>query len=459
MNIENNTMILGVQCKSAFSSLSLAERTCPLGLLTILSQAGDRECWIFNEEVSGECTSAVPDLVNRAEVVLLSAHSGNIMKSLRFGRELSKLGKVVYIGGPEPSMIGPALLRDHPYLTGLVVGAGERTLANLLSGFGKKSANVFVRDKETFYDPLQYICPATRIDFENIRVDYRRLWDLLKHRGVSYLWGNDCTQARERCFFCGRISLGLGYRPAELIWDELLYVYRQGLKFFYNTTDSVTTNIRAFKAFCDAKPLEMKDDIHRVFVNANRVNLELVDSLHRLNGVAVIGIESFGRLEETGKLRTYIGDNLSAVNILARNGVHMVLSFVYGLPKETPETIDATELGIVRLVEEFGHMIDSIHLSPLLVTTGSPAWRRLMALPMVRCKYSTKKVPYDVIEVTNDYFNYFCSVTRDYCIERIFALCSIIRSRNPKIKIGAKGILKSEELPQEVSQDNQLAGT
>jgi len=179
------------------------------------------------------------------------------------------------------------------------------------------------------------------------------------------------------------------------------------------------------------------------------VDSELVRALQRLNGVAVIGVESFGRMAVTGKARTGIEDNLRAIGILAENDLHMVLSFVLGLPGETAGTLGETEQGIMGLVKDYGRLVDAIHLSPLLVTTGSPAWRTVMAVPEVRNKYASRAAPFDVIEVTHDYFNCFCDVSRESCIQRIHSLCSTIRSIAPWIRIGAKGILKSEELGSE----------
>jgi hypothetical protein len=241
------------------------------------------------------------------------------------------------------------------------------------------------------------------------------------------------------------MAMGVGYRPATHVWSELVWAYKRGVRSFYNTTDSVTTNIGEFRRFCEAKPAEMEDDVHRVFVNASGVDKELAHALQRLNGVAVIGVESFGRMSATGKARTGIEDNLRAIGILAENRVRMVLSFVLGLPGETAQTLKETEEGIIDLVQDHGHLFDAIHLSPLLVTTGSPAWHSLMALPQVRSKYANRQVPFDVIEVTNDYFGLFCSISRQFCIQRIFSLCETIRAIAPWIKIGAKGILKSEE--------------
>lgn len=443
----NDHSVLGIMPSSRLSALSLGSRTCPLGLLVVVGSADQRDnAWVYNEEVSGDILVKHSALWRNADVLLFSSHVGNIARSLFLARLAHAEGKYVVFGGPEPSMIGPSLLRSHPFIDALAIGPGERVLEWLLRHEeASRPAGVCLQGRVRNDDPIAYRPPFKSLDFSNIRVDYTRLFDFEMHEGLSYLWGNDCAQARRRCFFCGRMAMGVGYRPSESVWSELRWAYERGIRLFYNTTDSVSTNVPEFQRFCERKPVEMQDDVHRVFVNANGVDEEMVRALRCLNGVAVIGIESFGRLKETGKAHTGIEDNLRAIRILAENNVRMIMSYVFGLPGETIESLKETEDGIVGLVEHYGHLFDSIHLSPLLVTTGSPAWRRLMAVPKLRNKYTNREVPFDVIEVTNDYFRQFCHVSREFCIDRIFGLCDTIRAIAPWIIIGAKGILKSEE--------------
>ncbi len=222
--------------------------------------------------------------------------------------------------------------------------------------------------------------------------------------------------------------MGIGFRPSKRVWDELHSVYDKGIRFFYNTTDAVNTNINAFHEFCLLKPKEMKDDIHRVFINSNNINSKLIESLKLINGVAVIGIESFGNFQNSGKQNTTQLDNTSAIRTFYDERIRMVLSFVFGLPEETKESIEYNKIKIIEIVEQYGNFIDSIHISPLLITSGSPAFKKLMSIPQIHNKYKKLKTPFDTISMSNDYFNYFCKVTREYCIKQIFEICK--KNRN-----------------------------
>jgi hypothetical protein len=67
-----------------------------------------------------------------------------------------------------------------------------------------------------------------------------------------------------------------------------------------------------------------------------------------------------------------------------------------------------TSDGIINLVKTYGDLIEAIHISPLLITTGSKAYNDLFLVQHINNKYKYKSYPYDPIEMSNDYFN--CSV-------------------------------------------------
>jgi len=453
MNLEDNK-ILGIQPFSSLSSLTLARKTCPTGLLSVLSNPITcKSSIVYNEEVSGDIFEDDRIAFKDYNFAFLSANSGNIHRCVEMAYKFAEIGLKVIIGGPEPSMLGPRLLRDNPFFTAMVIGPGEGVMERLINDHNSDSLDLNIHFTDSFSDnsPFNFNPPFRSIDFKNAKVDYKLLWDFDRHEGLSYFWGNDCSQARKRCFFCGRLAMGVGYRPASTVWQELLYAYRSGIRFFYNTTDSVTTNTSRFIKFCQEKPQEMKEDIHRVFVNSRDVNNDIVQALRALNGVAVIGVESFGNFRQARKSKTDDSDNLYSIDLFHRSHINMVLSFVFGLPGETSDTLDKNEKGIIEMVSRYGESIDSIHISPLLITTGSPAFRKLMAVPMIRDKYNDLKVPFDIIEMSRDYFSIFCQISRDECIKRIYKVSKEVKKIAPHINIGAKGILNSESIHYEES--------
>ena len=76
-----------------------------------------------------------------------------------------------FLGGPEVSMIGPSLLRFHPYITGIVLGTGETVIDDIFN-WDDSSGRVFFskdfgRNNQLFneYKPIR-----SKLDFSSIKV-------------------------------------------------------------------------------------------------------------------------------------------------------------------------------------------------------------------------------------------------------------------------------------------------
>jgi radical SAM superfamily enzyme YgiQ (UPF0313 family) len=438
------TTYIGILPKANLRALGLELFTTPLGQLILASQLKRMgiHSFVFDEDITTRNTilSFIKTQEDSDILVGLTVTSGNLINALHLGAEIKNIGIKVILGGPEISMAGPKVLSDHPYIEGIAVGPSESLIYDIVHN---RTADRYYEQGDS-WGADGWVPPSVPLDFQNIEVDYSLLVDIEKLQGVSYLWGNDCANARRRCYFCGRLSMGKGYRPPEKVWQELLPLYRKGMRRFYNTTDSVTTDVAALKRFVSAKPAEMTEDKHRVFVNANEITDQVIEAFVRLNGVAVMGFESFSLYDKSGKYGGSVERNLQAIEQLVRNRIPIVLSFVLGLPGESGVTLTRTCEGIVDLVRKHGEWIESIHLSPLLITTGSPAYNQLFSLPQIADKYKDASYPYDPVSTSRDYFDNLCSISRQEVIQKAKELIRQINDLSPGIRIGLKGILEGE---------------
>jgi len=433
---------IGVFPQSNLQSLGLESFTTPLGQLILASKLKENiHSRVFNLDVTHikKFLEYFNSIIGEVTIGL-TVTSGNIANAFYLAKQLKQQGAKVILGGPEISMAGSRLLEHHEYVDGIVIGAGEKIIEDIL--FGRPNPNYLTRDNYTTVNNQQN--KFYKLSFDEIEIDYNLLYDLDKLNGVSYLWGNDCSLAYNRCYFCGRLALGKGYRPSSKIWKELNHLYANGIKFYYNTTDSITTNKKAFREFVLSKPSQMLDDKHRVFVNANQVDDFVIESLKLLNGVAVIGFESFGNFDNTQKLGASVKNNLEVIEKLANNKLKFVLSFVLGLPSEDVSSLETTSEGIIKLVKLYGELIDAIHISPLLITTGSKAYHDLFSVPLIQEKYKYDSYPYDPIKMSNDYFNLFCKISREDALVSASKTIKKVNGLHPQIKIGLKGVLESE---------------
>jgi hypothetical protein len=328
-------------------------------------------------------------------------------------------------------------------VSGIILGPSEHILPRVIKdGLSKDVPNLIFRKKrgkELYCGALQHI----DIDFSGIDIDYSLLCNIESSQGVSYLWKADCHLAgSKRCYFCGRMELGKEVRPANRVWRELSGVKdKWGIETFYNVADSIGTSIRDLQQFVSMRPADLKETVHRCFINANEVNEESMRCLSRLNAIAAIGIESYALFDKVGKKKASVKINEKAVSELNKNEIPMALSFVLGLPGETEGTLTATENYIEYIVNTYP-MVKTVEISPLMVTSGSRAYRDLME-KTGKYFYSLCP-PYDSTEMSKKYFDSCCKVSRLYTLETIAKLARRIINNRLKIRVDVKGISQDE---------------
>jgi hypothetical protein len=238
------------------------------------------------------------------------------------------------------------------------------------------------------------------------------------------------------------MELGCGARPPERVWGELANARRTwGIQTFYNVADSVGTSVKDLEDFVRAMPPECEGTVHRCFINAHQINSRTMHSLKCLNAIAALGIESYNLLHKVGKKPSTVEINNGAIRQLEEASIPMALSFVLGLPGESPQTLESTARYIEHLVEEYS-MVTSLEVSPLTVTTGSRAYRDLMS--RTGDHYRQFCPPYDIVDMSERYFECCCGISRGQALEAIADLAEEIHHKRPNLRVDVKGLSVEE---------------
>ncbi|NQU98566.1 hypothetical protein HQ533_03795 [Candidatus Woesearchaeota archaeon] len=440
---EKYDVYIGVNPDSNLATIHSDRITCPLGQLVLASYTKERvkglEAIVFNGSRTNEkiILETIKDKLKSGKKVAVGETilAGNLNKAESIAKKAHDLGADVFWGGTEISMGGENILLNRSYVKALVFGAGERILTQILNREPLEEIPNIAYTKKGRIRKNNKI--MFELDFKNIRVDYDLLYDLKKHEGVSYLYGNDCQYAKKRCFFCGRQSLGLGFRDEKTVWQENLVLYERGITKRYNVMDNIAVNLQRFRKFAQTKPYEMRFDKDRIFINAIDITEETVQLLSHLNATAAIGFENFTMMDKVGKGRTQVIDNLRALQLCRDWEVPIFLSGVYGFPNEKKTSLEENNKWIKFIFREFGETIESLHISPLMITTGSRAYNELMNLENMKLKYSNKQIPYDPIEMSEDYFNEFVEYPRETALENIHQLYGDVKQISPRTRFSA----------------------
>ena len=161
----------------------------------------------------------------KPDVIAFSCYIWNIHLVDEIITELKKLlpDVPVWVGGPEVSYHAKEQLLKKPELSGVMVGEGEETFAELVEYYWKKEGFslsdikgiVYRQDGEVIENPLRPL-----IDMSTIPFPYQDMKDL-EHKIVYYESSRGCPYS---CSYClSSIDKKLRFRDIELVKAELQY--------------------------------------------------------------------------------------------------------------------------------------------------------------------------------------------------------------------------------------------
>ena len=302
-----------------------------------------------------------PESVAAGDVVGIGIHTGNALRGYEIGRLARERGAWVVFGGIHATLF-PDEVREHGGAHSVVTGDGDvvwqQVVADCLAG---QPSPIYEGGK------------ISAEQFQSAR------WDLMP-KG-RYMWG--CVQTvrgcPKHCSFCS-VWRTDGQEPRQRRVDrvvrEVVELRRLGFKFialaddnFYPVTLDDLAQARRRK---DPARLLQLEALRRErfelmaqlallpvdLVFYTQITMEAAEDPEFLDAMraahirgALVGVES---ITEEGLKDVYKGFNLSGDSLIARlrqfrrHDIHVLGSFIFGLPSDTADTFDAT----VKLAEE-----------------------------------------------------------------------------------------------------------
>ena len=296
-----------------------------------------------------------PATIAGGDVVGIGIHTGNALRGYALGRIARERGAWVVFGGIHSTLF-PDEVREHGQAHAVVRGDGDliwsRVIADCADG-------------------------APQLLYEGGRVDGDRFvparWDLLP--AERYMWGSVQTVrgCPKHCSFCSVWKTD-GQKPrqrgVEDVVCEIVELRRRGFRFilladdnFYpvSVADLQMARRRADKSRLDEltalrdERFELMERLSHLpddLVFYTQITMEAAEdpefldamSRARIRG-ALVGVES---VTPEGLKAVYKDFNLSGDALVARlkvfrkHGVHVLGSFIFGLPTDKPETFSAT---------------------------------------------------------------------------------------------------------------------
>src|SRR5271165_6988450 len=330
----------------------------------------------------------VPESIMPGDIVGISVHTGNALRGYEVGRMARGRGAWVVYGG-----IHATLFPEEAFERGnghaVVKGDGDiawgKVVADILSG------------------QLQRVYEGGRIESSQFLA---ARWDLIPRD--KYMWASVQTirGCPKHCSFCS-VWRTDGQRPrqraADVVIEEIVQLRRLGFRFialaddnFYPVTltdlslavqqkNSARLNelksIRAERFELMSRLAQLPDDM--VFFTQITMEAaedpEFLDAMKaaRIKG-ALVGVESVTPegLKDVYKDFNLAGEKLTEqLRTFRRHGVHVLGSFIFGLPSDRPETFAATAAAAISAECTFAQFV---MLSPYPGTVDFNRWEKTL---------------------------------------------------------------------------------
>jgi radical SAM superfamily enzyme YgiQ (UPF0313 family) len=332
----------------------------------------------------------IPESIRAGDVVGISVHTGNALRGYEVGRIAKARGATVVYGG-----IHATLFPEEPF---------ERGCADaVVKGDGDVAWGQCLRDLEA--GRALRIYEGGKIEGDEFLAGR---WDLLQKD--KYMWASVQTirGCPKHCSFCS-VWRTDGQKPRqrtfEKVIDEIVDLRRRGFRFIALADDNfypvTLTDLRLAREQNNHERLEslMQTRAERFSLMAELAKLpkdmvfftqitmesaedgEYLDAMRRANiKGALVGVEAVTPegLKAVYKDFNYSGERLvEQLQTFRKHGVHVLGSFIFGLPTDKPGTFDATVELALRAGVTFAQFV---MMTPFPGTVDFGRWEKEQAV-------------------------------------------------------------------------------
>ena len=327
-----------------------------------------------------------PATIQPGDVVGIGIHTGNALRGYAVGKLARERGATVVFGGIHPTLY-PNEAFERGGAHAVVKGDGDLAWGQAL--------------RDHIDGTMQPVYEGGRVDADKFKA---ARWDLLNQE--HYMWASVQTVrgCAKHCSFCSvwrTDGQKPRQRPSDPVIEEIVELRRRGFRFIALADDnfypvSLTdiklaerqnnhARVASLKAIRDerfdlmARLAELPKDM--VFFTQitmeSAEDPEFLDAMRkaRIKG-ALVGVEA---VTEEGLKAVFKDFNLSGENLVQRlkqfqeHGVHVLGSFIFGLPTDRADTFQATE----ELAERSGlTFAQFVMLTPFCGTVDFERWEK-----------------------------------------------------------------------------------
>jgi radical SAM superfamily enzyme YgiQ (UPF0313 family) len=327
--------------------------------------------------------------IEPGDVVGIGIHTGNALRGYEVGRAARLRGAWVVFGG-----IHATLFPDEPHALGgahaVVKGDGDvawgHVIADCVAGTPMRVYDAGKVDADAFVPARWDLLPPNRYMWASVQT----VRGCPKHCSFCSVWKTDGQKPRQRA--------------ADAVVAEVVELRRRGFRFIALADDNfypvTLTDLHMASRRADPRQRaalqEIRDERFRLMallaklpddmVFFTQITMEAAEDPEflaamrraRIRG-ALVGVEAVtpAGLKDIYKDFNYAGEDLVArLRAFRRNDIHVLGSFIFGLPSDQPETFEATAEIASRAELTFAQFV---MLTPFPGTLDFAAWEKTMA--------------------------------------------------------------------------------
>jgi radical SAM superfamily enzyme YgiQ (UPF0313 family) len=327
-----------------------------------------------------------PAMIRTGDVVGIGIHTGNARRGYEIGAAARRRGAYVVFGGIHATLY-PSEAHDHGGAHAVVTGDGDHAwpivVRDCAAGAPRAVYDGGRIDGETFLPARWALVPRGRYMWASVQT----VRGCPKHCSFCSVWRTDGQRPRQR-----RIDAVIdeivdlrrrGFRFIVLADDNFYPVTREDLRMAARRQDS--SHLEQLSAL-RAERFALMASLERLpsdTVFFTQITMEAAEDPEFLNAMrrahihgALVGVESVtpAGLKDVYKNFNEAGEQLvERLREFRRHGVHVLGSFIFGLPSDTPETFDACSSVAERSDISFAQFV---MLQPLPGTLDFAAWEK-----------------------------------------------------------------------------------
>jgi radical SAM superfamily enzyme YgiQ (UPF0313 family) len=332
--------------------------------------------------------------ISAGDVVGVGIHSGNALRGYEVGTAARRAGARVVFGGIHATLY-PEEAHERGGAHAVVKGDGEVVWAEVLADCARETPRRIYEGGRV--EPGSFL-PAR--------------WDLLPRDG--YMWASVQTVrgCPKHCSFCSVWKTD-GQRPrqrgVDAVIGEIVELRRRGFRFIALADDNfypvTLTDLQMASRRSDPQQLETLSAIRQErfalmerlsrlpddMVFFTQITMEASEDPEFLEAMrrarikgALVGVESVTAegLKDIHKPFNAVGEQLvDRLRAFRHHGVHVLGSFIFGLPSDRPATFDTTAALAERAGLTFAQFV---MLTPFPGTLDFAAWEKTMAADSTR---------------------------------------------------------------------------